>query len=118
METRGGGGELAKMLFVFGHEEDAKFAEHAVGSSTIAPQITSKGEGASGFEKEESEIHEHGIGEGITASSSNALHFVEAFPESFNGFRRGPKCANAGTIGFEFSVSDGTICRMEMGEHV
>jgi len=118
VEANLAGHEFAEPFLVFSSEVEMDFMQHLVGHRLGMPQVTGHGENTSQFKQKKSEVDEGYIGNGVTSDSCNALDLAEAFPEHFNGISRGPQGCNAGPIGFQFSTSDGSVCGVQVGEHV
>ncbi len=75
------GGEFAEVLFVFGSEIGDKFGDGFVGSWVYTSQVAHQGEDPCWFKKEDGEIDESNISNGVAPNNGNALHLTEAFPK-------------------------------------
>jgi len=52
------------------------------------------------FLNEEGQVIESTISDGIATSNGDALHFTEAFPQSFDRFVWSPNGGNTGSVSF------------------
>jgi len=74
-------GEVLKAFFVCRIEDRLELSKGSGGSGVGEPGVTCMGEHTGGFEEEMGEVDGDGIRDGVSASSSNVLDFMETFPQ-------------------------------------
>ncbi len=102
-------GELAHAFFVFDGEVFPNLNKCLLCNRVDPPSVTHGGEDASCFKHEEGKVFDGNVGQGIATGGRDALDFMEAFPQGFDGIVRSPNGCNAGAIDLQLSMGDGAI---------